>query len=313
MTKERMKELMITVVIPAYNRKEILRKSLEALFDQTLPKDDYEIVIVDDGSTDGTGEMVKTVVEDAPCGVRYFQQENRGPAAARNVGIRNAKGRIILFMGDDSIATPTLLEEHADWHMRYPGPSVAVLGYVTWSPEIEVTPFMRWLENGGPQFAFHEIGEATEVDPVTYFYTCNISLKRAFLLDMDGFFDEEFPSAAWEDIELGHRLKGKGLVLKYNKKAVSYHHHATSVEDAYRRMMRVGETRRILRRKMGERNTLLDHPSLCMRLMRKGLSLILSLAAGVCYPLASHYEKRKIKGRIFRAAMKLAHRLGSLK
>ena len=145
-----MKEITITVVIPTYNRKEILRKCLAALFDQTLPKDDYEIVIVDDGSTDGTGEMVKAVAEDAPCGVRYFQQENRGPAAARNAGIRNAKGQIILFAGDDSIATPILLEEHADWHRRYPNPNMAVLGYDTWSPEIEVRPFMQWLESGGP-------------------------------------------------------------------------------------------------------------------------------------------------------------------
>ena len=173
-------DLSLTVVIPTYNRKNILRKCLNALFNQSYPSSNYEIVVIDDGSNDGTEELVKSMKNSSPCALHYFKQKHKGPAAGRNVGIKNAEGRIILFIGDDIIAAPNLLEEHIKWHNKYPDDNVAVLGYVTWSPEIEITPFMRWLENGGPQFHFWQIKDKIDVDTSKYFYTSNISVKRKF-------------------------------------------------------------------------------------------------------------------------------------
>ena len=101
-----------------------------------------------------------------------------------------------------------------------------MLGYVTWSPEIKVTPFMRWLERGGPQFKYWTINNPQNVS-WRHLYTANISFKRQFLLE-DGFFDEDFPNAAYEDTELGYRLHQRGLRIVYNKRAVAYHYHAIS-------------------------------------------------------------------------------------
>ena len=241
----------LSVIISTCNRKDILRKCLNALFGQTCLKSGYEIIVIDDGSTDGTENAVNEITRKSPVKLRYFKQENKGPAVARNVGIRNANGEIVLFIGDDIIAAPDLLEEHFLWHERYSDNNVAVLGYVTWSPEIKITPFMKWLENGGPQFSFWRIEDKVEVDTQRYFYTSNISLKRKFLLEKNGFFDEEFLYAAYEDNELGCRLKKKGLILKYNKNAIGYHHHFTSLNDACRRMIRVGESSQILAKKTG--------------------------------------------------------------
>ena len=165
------------------------------------------------------------------------------------MGIKNANGDILLFIGDDIISCPSLLEEHLMRHERNPESNVAVLGYATWSPEVRITPFMKWLEKGGPQFKYHTIDDKNNV-PWTFFYTANISLKRQFLLN-NGFFDESFPYAAYEDIELGFRLNKKGLRIIYNDKAVGYHYHFTSLSNSLRRMEKAGESLRIYNLKTG--------------------------------------------------------------
>lgn len=283
--------MKLSVIIPTYNRKNVLIKCLNALFEQIYPKSNFEIIVIDDGSTDGTESVVKEIIKKLPVELRYFKQENRGPGAARNVGIKNAKGDIVLFIGDDIIATPTLLEEHMKWHKSNPEDNVAILGFVTWSPEIEITPFMKWLENGGPQFHFWQIQDKTEIDIQKYFYTSNISLKREFLLDNNLLFDEDFPYAAYEDIELGYRLKKVRMILKYNKNAISYHYHCTSVDDACQRMIKVGESAYIFSKKMGHEPKLISKPS-----VRKLLSKV---KFTIFYLIAKFYEKRRVKERIF--------------
>jgi len=243
--------MKITIIIPTYNRKDTLKKCLNTVFNQTYPKTDYEVIIIDDGSTDGTEELVNSLLDDSPCAVRYFRQENKGPAAARNVGIKNAYGKIILFIGDDIIATPTLLEEHIKWHKDYPDDNVAVLGYVTWSPEIKITPFMRWLEESGVQFGYPLIKKFDDV-PCDFFYTSNISLKREFLLENNGLFDEAFPYAAYEDIELAYRLSKKGLQIVYNEKAVAYHEHHIDQKSFSKRSKLAGRAKAIFHRKHPE-------------------------------------------------------------
>lgn len=283
---------LVSVIIPTHNRKKILKKCLNSLFNQTYNQFEYEIIVIDDGSTDDTEEAVKSMVSETPCELKYFRQEKKGPAAARNVGIRNAEGKIILFIGDDIIATPTLLEGHIKWHLQHPEDNVAVLGYVTWSPEIEITPFMKWLENGGPQFHFWQIKDEVEIDTQKYFYTSNISVKRKFLLEKNGFFDEEFPYAAYEDVELGYRLKKRGMVLKFNKEAVGYHYHYISLADTCRRMIKVGESGQLAAKKIGKEQKYYA-PSIVRKILSK-FKLI------IYYSLAKFYEKRATKKNIFR-------------
>ena len=284
--------MSLTVIIPTYNRKDILKKCINAIIRQTYLRSDYEVIIVDDGSTDGTEGMISSTAHKSPVLLRYFKQDNKGPAAARNVGIKNANGRIFLFIGDDIIIPHNFLEEHMGWHRRYPDDNIAVLGYITWSPEIVITPFMRWLENGGPQFSFCEINDKVEVDGHKYFYSSNISLKKEFLLENKEFFDEEFPYAAFEDIELGYRLKKRGLILKYNKNAIAYHYHPTSLKSACLRMIRVGESSQILGEKMGGGHFYYSNKLFLRNSLRKIKFIIY-------YLLSKFYERRLIKKNIF--------------
>ena len=158
-----------------------------------------------------------------------------GPApsvsASRNLGWREARAELILFLGDDILASPTLLREHFQWHRRHPEDTVGVLGRVRWAPEIGVTPFMRWLESG-IQFDYRGI-EGIDAGPGRL-YTSNVSLKRAILARVGG-FDEEL-EFTYEDIELGYRLATHGFRLLYNRRARAEHLHQVTLESTKERM-----------------------------------------------------------------------------
>lgn len=184
----------ISVIIPTYNREDILSKNLISFINQDYQPDRYEILVIDDGSTDRTEKVVEDIASTSDVPIFYIFQENKGPAAARNTGIKSCSGALVLIVNADIIATPTLISEHIRFHKLYPDDNVGVLGFVTWSPEIEITSFMQWLEHGGPQFSYHKI-RGREAG-WRCFWTCNVSLKRRFL-SAHGLFDEEFPAAAW--------------------------------------------------------------------------------------------------------------------
>ena len=97
---------MISVVIPTYNRAPELETCLTALAAQTLSPDQFEVLVIDDGSSDSTSSLLETLSSGNPMDLRYFVQPNEGPAAARNAGIEQAKGEWIAFTDDDCIPDP---------------------------------------------------------------------------------------------------------------------------------------------------------------------------------------------------------------
>ena len=222
----------LTVIIPTYNRRSVLAKALEAYRGQSFPELISELLVVDDGSTDGTDSLVRGFSSTVPFPVRYLWQGNKGPAAARNLGIREARSKLVLFTDSDIIPEHGLVEQHLDWHNRNSEITAAVLGYVTWSPEVKATPFMHWYGENA-LFAYRLLRGKREAD-FRFFYTCNLSLKREFLQTC-GYFDEDFKSAAYEDSELGYRLNKKGLQILYNCRAIAYHHQFFTFEEACRK------------------------------------------------------------------------------
>jgi glycosyltransferase involved in cell wall biosynthesis len=240
----------LSVIIPTYNRQKMLIKCINALSNQTYPFDKYEIVVVNDGSTDHTKQEINDLSCSIKVKVKYLEQEHKGTAAAKNLGVKNSSGKIIFITGDDIVVTPNLLQEHMNQHRMFPQNNIAILGHVTWPPEINITPFMKWLESGGPQFAYYLIKNGTA--DFWFFYSSNISVKKEFLIE-NGLFDEEFPHAAYEDTELGYRLKNKGLMIKYDKNAIGYHYHqGINLENYKKRMVKAGESAAILCRKHPE-------------------------------------------------------------
>lgn len=252
------------MVVPTHDRAPVLARCLDAL----APQGADEIVVVDDGSSDDTG----AVIEERPF-VRGIRRESAGGrSAAKNTGLASARGEVILFVDDDAIAQPGLVDRHRAHHARHPEQHEALLGHVTWSPEVEVTPHMHWLENGGPMFAY---GDIDDPDDVTWrkLYTVNVSLKRAFLEP----FDEELP--IYEDTELGFRLSRKGLRLRYDPEALAHHLRTETPKRTERRMEEVGAAAARLYRKHPE----LREPPPPMRAVGHAKALGASLVSRLGY------------------------------
>ncbi len=201
----------LTIIIPTYNRKEILEKTLESIEQQNYPKDKFEVLVVDDGSTDSTEEIKNRKFKFK---FTYLKQENQGPGIARNKGIKLAKGKKIAFIGDDIILTENWIREH----LKFPN----TLGLTLWHKYLKINKFMRYLAPNGPQFNYGLIKNKEDAG-YGFFFTSNISLERTWL-EKDN-FDENFSGWGYEDIELGYRLQKKGLKLHYNPNALAYHYH----------------------------------------------------------------------------------------
>jgi len=235
----------LSIVIPTRDRADLLLGYFDRMLEFGLTDYDLEHVIVDDGSTDKTGEVVPDYGQRFPeLKIKYFRQDPTGPGAARNLGVRQACGRLIAFWGDDFRPSRDLIGKHLDFHRNHPIFGSAMLGPTQWSDECRVTPFMKYIlskESGGAQFANEYLVERysnRKIEEDTFFYTSNVSLRRGFLLRYGLFYSDIFPAAMLEDIEMGVRLGKVGLGLFFNSQAVGYHKHEITLESFFQREQR---------------------------------------------------------------------------
>jgi len=232
-------EPRISALFSTFNRRDLLRLALRALEEQTLPRREFEVIVVDDGSTDGTAELEREF--RGRLEVRWARQENLGLAAGKNHALRLARAPIALFMDDDDVASPRLLEEHLLAHERHPEPEVAVLGFTDLAPEVAARPLMHFVtEVGCYLFCYPRIRDGAMLDH-SYFWGGRSSCKRALLAEIDGPFDPVFRFGC-EDIELGLRLKARGLRVLHHRAARSTMIRALSLEEFCRRVERQGES-----------------------------------------------------------------------
>ncbi|MBF0573890.1 MAG: glycosyltransferase [Desulfamplus sp.] len=242
----------VSVIIPTYNRCKILYKVLIALERQTIDKYRFEVLIIDDGSTDETAQMVKEFLISSKLNIRYFFQENKKQGAARNLGIEYAEMPIIIFIGDDIVPSPHFIESHLIFHRSLEEPNKScVIGYTTWHKDIKVTPFMKYIGEFGHQFGYSLI-EGIGPLRFNFYYTSNLLIPTSLLKTLEHVFDEDFDVYGWEDIELGYRLEKLGTKLFYNRDGVAYHHHPVSVSSFCRRQQNVGRASNIFLKKHPE-------------------------------------------------------------
>jgi glycosyltransferase involved in cell wall biosynthesis len=209
--------LPISVVIPTHNRAALLEPSLASLESQTLPPDAFEVIVIDDGSTDGTGALCRGWRGEAP--LRYVRQSHAGSAAAKNLGLFMSSGEIVVFFDDDDAASEGFLEEHLRAHAAFPDQHVSILSFTDWHPDLTVTPVMDFLVNVG-QFLFSYVSLRDRQQlGWQHFWTGRISCKRRFLTHF-GIFSPRMQRV--EDIELGYRLARHGHEIRYWRGAESF-------------------------------------------------------------------------------------------
>lgn len=227
----------ISVVMATYNRAETLRETLRCLDAQTLPADEYEVVVVDDGSPDETRAVVEAAIHQVRFRLRYLTHANQGPGYTQNRGIREARAPIIMLMADDIFLEPEAVAAHLDAHARHASEVTAVLGRVKQSPSLKESAFLRIWD----PFRFDAFA-GMEALPYYLFWACNVSFKRSFML-AHGMFRNEMGragAAAHEDVELGYRLHRQGMRLYFAPDALGYHHHIETLSGAMRRAYQRG-------------------------------------------------------------------------
>jgi glycosyltransferase involved in cell wall biosynthesis len=224
--------MFVSVVIPTYNRRPILEKCLDALERQRFEGglDQYEVVVVDDGSTDGTPAWLREDVGRFPH-VRLVEQQHGGPAEGRNRGVDHAKGDVIVFIDSDLVVTESFLGCHAkalqrSWEKR--GNRLCF----TYGAVVNTANF------ADPTSERHKLRDLSWA----YFATGNVAIDRG-VLERSGLFDCSFRLYGWEDLELGERLRRMGVALIKCPEAVGYHWHPALTLDQIPNLIRVEEER----------------------------------------------------------------------
>jgi serine acetyltransferase/GT2 family glycosyltransferase len=223
----------LSVVIATYNRADLLVRLLGQLAEQTLPRDAFEVVVVDDGSKEPAEPFTRS--RSWPFSLRVLRQENKGAAAARHHGATAAKGAVILFIDDDMFAPPGLLAEHVRVH---DGDSKAVvLGRVRQDASMKMTLFERFHGRVLERFA-DAVRDGTLVFRGINVWTGNLSMRRAQYFDVGGF---DFSLGHSEDAELGVRLEKDGARFHVSDGAYSVHSSDhTSLEGWMKRAYKYG-------------------------------------------------------------------------
>ena len=224
----------LSIEITTYNRKEVLRDVLQRLSTQSYPTSRFEVVLSDDGSTDGLQEMVAQMQPSLPFALRFLQHEHQGPGHAHNEGIHACSADIVLMLAADILPTPALVEEHLRSHREHPDRRIVIAGRLTQSPGLPDTVFQRAISTQVEmvfQSQFNNVEHGG-------FLVSNLSFKRDFMLEFGLFL--EWPPASGEDLELGYRLGKAGMKIIESEAALGYHQHEETLATVARRAYMTG-------------------------------------------------------------------------
>jgi glycosyltransferase involved in cell wall biosynthesis len=224
----------ISVVIPTYNRLDTLEEALPTLLTQDLAPSQYELLVCDSNSTDGTAQYLAELQTEHR-NVRHLPAAYSGRAAARNAGIAAARAEIVLFNDADILASPNLLSTHLRRHREQTG--IAVVGL-----EVQVKDLTEYVfKRDHPEARGHLHPPSRKKLSWLYFLTGNASARRVDLL-RSGCFDESFTGYGHEDLELGYRLQQLGIEILYEPNAVNYHCQAVAYDDQKEKMRLAGRS-----------------------------------------------------------------------
>lgn len=234
-----------TIIIPCYNTGETIGRTIRAFCYQALPAEQFEIIVVDDCSTDNTAAEIGKE-SGAPQVIFLQTPANSGPALTRNLALDRAGGEIVIFSDGDTIPCDDYLQGHLTTHLRYPDDHYVVMGAAAMPEDLEITPLMYL----GNVVETMNSAEYVSDDPYDWlhFSTLNVSLKRRFLGDLrfnDGRFKRlnktDTELAGFEDTELAQRLAKKGMQLVHNPAIRAFHYHFRSPDDYIKKVHGYGK------------------------------------------------------------------------
>lgn len=263
----------ISVVVPTCNRQELLRHTLESLRLQSPPPGGSEVIVVNDGSTDGTAVLLNAMVTSWT-GLRCVTQDRSGPAAARNTGIRMARGSVVAFIDDDCVARPDWLQTIETF--------CATKGCAAIAGRILAHSSSTFVGTYCGDAGLLETPRILDGQP-SYFVAANAAFKKAVLEEIGG-FDEEFVRPGGEEVELCHRLYQRGYAITYCPEMVVLHRYRDTFKELCQTYFRYGQGQAIAMIKSG------GSPSL-IRFGAEAVAILLNAAH-----LAFAYPRYRRKG-----------------
>lgn len=229
--------MKVSIIIPTYNKVDYLILSLKSICEQTMNKEDYEVVLVDDGSSMDVYKVYQTYL--SYINIKYIRIEHLGRAIARNIAIDHAEGELILFTDDDALCMPEFIQKHWEHYQKF-GESI-LLGKrkkVFWGKDtikrLQVKSdidCMQFLDNSTIKEDTYETttrsifcGRKNCLFDIVWIccITANMSIPKNCLLEI-GKFETIYQGWGIEDIDLGYRLKKKGVDFYYDSNILNYH------------------------------------------------------------------------------------------
>jgi cellulose synthase/poly-beta-1,6-N-acetylglucosamine synthase-like glycosyltransferase len=258
---------VISVIVPAYNEEAHLSACLESLFRQEYDGE-YEVLVVDDGSTDATAEVARRF------GARLLSQDHRGPAAARNLGAREARGAILLFTDADCVPQEDWLREMV---LPFEEEQVAAVQGCYRTRQRGLVPRFAQLEI---EVRYERMKRERSIDFIGSYAA---AYRREVFLS-EGGFDEAYPVASGEDPDLSYRLASRGYRMVFNPRAIVYHRHPETLLSYLRQKFYRAFWRVLLYRKNREK-ALRD--SYTPQLLKLQILLFYLLLASLLTPLGA--------------------------
>ena len=241
-------EFRLSVVLTTFNRIELLEQALKAFTNQSISKDQYQIIVVDDGSEPKAESCVNKFKDRI--NIIYTYHENKGLAFSRNRGIEYADYEIIAFADDDDIPSPFYVKQHLISHIKYPNVNVAVLGKLEWDNSIHVTTFMDYITRvKGDYLSFDNLIPGKFYN-VWKWWGGLISCKKELFLKYKPVFDKRF-RFGYEDTDLAIRMMNDNIKIIYNDKAQSYIIKKIESEEYFNRKIKQGNSLFLLEQKHG--------------------------------------------------------------
>lgn len=296
--------MRVSIIIPTSNRRETVLRTVDAVLRQGYPASDCEIIVVVDGGSDGTAEALRAF--DSERRLRIVEQENRGPASARNEGFRAADGELLIFLDDDMICSPGWLRAHILAHASSGGEEFVGMGGIYATPDGPPSLAADEFSNGiGTEYLLHR-DSPDRPWPGNVWSFANTSIRRKSFESAGG-FDERFRMR--EDCELGARLLKLGIRQRFVGDAVAYQHCDKSPERLVRDAERFAEYDVLF---LKTHPGLLPHDFLAKircearwkRAMRHWISRRVGLADVILRPVCAMGDRRQAPGALRKLALR---------